>query len=96
VTIDIGGETRNVTGVELEHGISAGIHLRSLGKGMVSVFEEQDVRIESKMNLSEWDELPYMERVILVAMARTKRAMSNLQSEAEIRESDRKANKGRK
>ena len=95
MTIDIGEETRNVTGVELEHGISAGIHLRSLGKGMVSVFEEQDVRIENRMSLTEWDELPYMERVILVAMARTKRAMSNLQSEAEIRDSERKS-KGRK
>jgi len=96
VTIDVGEETRNVTGVELEHGISAGIHLRSLGKGMVSVFEEQDVRIENKMSLTEWDELPYMERVILVAMVRTKRAIDNLQTEAKIREEERMANKGRK
>jgi len=95
VTIDIGEETRNVTGVELEHGISAGIHLRSLGKGMVSVFEEQDVRIENRMSLTEWDELPYMERVILVAVMRTKNAISNLQSEAEIRDGERKS-KGRK
>lgn len=93
MTIDSGEETRNVTEVELDHGISAGIRLRSLGKGMISVFEEQDVRIDNKMSLAEWDELPYMERVILVAMTRIKRAMSNLQSEAEIRDSERKARK---
>ena len=85
--------TRNVTEVELEHGISAGIGLRSLGKGMIPVFEEQDVRIENKMNLTEWDELPYMERVIIIAVSRTKRAVSNLQAEAELRNSER--NKGR-
>ena len=85
--------TRNVTEVELDHGISAGIGLRSLGKGMIPVFEEQDVRIENKMNLTEWDELPYMERVIIIAVSRTKRAVSNLQAEAEIRNSER--NKGR-
>ena len=82
--------TRNVTEVELDHGVSAGIGLRSFGNGMVSVFEEQDVRIDNKMSLAEWDELPYMERVIIIAANRVKRAMKNLQAEAEIRESKRK------
>ena len=82
--------TRNVTEAELEHGISAGIGLRSLGKGIIPVFEEQDVRIENKMNLTEWDALPYMERVIIIAVSRTKRAISNLQAEAELKESKRK------
>ena len=82
--------TRNVTEVELDHGVSAGIGLRSFGNGMVSVFEEQDVRIDNKMSLTEWDELPYMERVIIIATNRVKRSMKNLQSEAEIRESKRK------
>ena len=86
--------TRNVTEVELEHGVSAGIGLRSLGNGMIPVFEEQDVRIDNKMSLAEWDELPYMERAMMVAVSRTKRAVSNLQSEAEIRNSERK--QGRK
>ena len=63
---------------------------------MIPVFEEQDVRIENRMSLSEWDALPYMERVIIVAVSRTRRAISNLQSEAEIRESEKKAGKGRK
>lgn len=60
---------------------------------MVAVFEEQDARIGNKMSLTEWDELPYMERVILVAMMRVKRAMRNIQSEAEMAESERKARK---
>ena len=82
--------TRNVTEAELEHGISAGIGLRSFGNGMIPVFEEHDVRIENRMNLAEWDELPYMERVIIIAVSRTKRAISNLQAEAELKESKRK------
>jgi hypothetical protein len=90
VTIRQDEVTRNVTEVELDHGVSAGIGLRSFGNGMVSVFEEQDVRIDNKMSLAEWDELPYMERVIIIATKRVKRAMKNLQAEAEIRESKRK------
>jgi len=90
VTINQDEITRNVTEVELEHGVSAGIGLRSLVKGMIPVFEEQDVRIDNRMSLAEWDALPYMERVIIVALTRTKRAMSNLHAEAEIRDTDRK------
>ena len=44
------------------------------------------------MNLTEWDELPYMERVIIVAVSRIKKSMSNLQAEAELRA---ERNKGR-
>ena len=74
-----------MTEVELDHGISAGIRLRSLGNGMVPVFEEHEVRVDNKMSLTEWDELPYMERVIIVAVSRIKKSMSNLQAEAELR-----------
>jgi len=74
-----------VTEVELDHGISAGIRLRSLGNGMIPVFEEHEVRVDNKMSLTEWDELPYMERVIIVAVSRIKKSMSNLQAEAELR-----------
>ena len=83
--------TRNVTEIELDHGVSAGIGLRSFGNGMISVFEVQNVRIQNKMSLSEWDDIPYMERVILVAVNRINRAISNLQAEAELR-----STKGRK
>ncbi|MFA6198718.1 MAG: hypothetical protein WC734_06255 [Patescibacteria group bacterium] len=48
------------------------------------------------MSLTEWDELPYMERVMIVAVSRTKRAINNLQSEAEINESEKKSAKGRR
>jgi len=57
---------------------------------MIPVFEEQDVRIENRMSLAEWDEVPYMERVMIIAVSRIRKAISNLQSEAEIRDADRK------
>ena len=85
---------RNVTEIELDHGINAGIRLRSIGKGMVPLFEEHEIRIENKMSLEDWDKIPYMERAIIIAVSRTKRAITNLQSEAEIRDSDTKAAKG--
>ena len=86
--------TRSVTEIELDHGVSAGIGLRSFGNGMIPVFEVQNVRVQNKLSLSEWDEIPYMEQVILVAINRINRAISNLQAEAELRNAER--NKGRK
>lgn len=88
--------SRNVTEVELDHSISAGIHLRSLGKGMVPPFEEHNIRIENKMSIQEWEKTPYMERAIIIAVTRTSRAIQNLGTEAEIRETDRNASKGRR
>lgn len=82
--------TRNVTEVELEHGVSAGIRLRSLAKWTIPVFEEQDVRIQNNMSLAQWDELPYMDRVMLVAVTRIRNAVKNLQSEAEAKAIERR------
>jgi hypothetical protein len=48
------------------------------------------VRIENHYSIDEWDTIPYMERAIIIAVARSKRAIANLQSEAEIRESEQK------
>jgi len=84
---------QNVTEIELDHGISAGIRLRSIGNGMIPVFEEQEVRISNNLTLLQWDEIPYMERAMMVAVKRVRRSIDNLQSEAEIRESERKAKK---
>ena len=91
MTANQDGLTRNVTEIELDHGVSAGIGLRSFGNGMISVFEVENVRIQNKLSLSEWDDTPYMERVMLVAVNRINRSISNLQAEAELRSS-----KGRK
>jgi len=91
VTANQDGLTRNVTEIELDHGVSAGIGLRSFGNGMISVFEVENVRIQNKLSISEWDDTPYMERVMLVAVNRINRSISNLQAEAELRSS-----KGRK
>ena len=91
MTANQDGLTRNVTEIELDHGVSAGIGLRSFGNGMISVFEVENVRIQNKLSISEWDDTPYMERVMLVAVNRINRSISNLQAEAELRSS-----KGRK
>lgn len=69
--------------------------MRSLAKGLIPVYEEHSARISNSMSLNEWDELPYMERAIIVAMYRIKNSIGNLKAEAEIRESDAKA-KGHK
>lgn len=83
----------NVTEVELEHGISAGIRLRSLGNRMIPVFEEQQARLSNHFSLKEWDEIQHMEKAMIVAVMRVDNAIKNLQSEAEIRDSERKAKK---
>jgi hypothetical protein len=87
---------KNVTDIELEHGISAGVRLRSLGNGLIPVFEEHQVRIENRMTLAEWDEIPYMEKAMIVAIRRTDHSIKNLQAEAEIRENERQVKKGKR
>ena len=81
---------RNATEIELDHGINSGVRLKSIGRGLIPVFEEHSVRIENHYSIDEWDTIPYMERAIIVAVARSKRAIANLQAEAEIRESEQK------
>ena len=94
--VNNGENNVSVTEVDLDHGVSAGIRLRSIGNGMIPIFEEHTARIDSRLSLEEWDKLPYMERAMIIATHRVKNAISNLQQEAEIRESERKANKGRR
>ena len=42
------------------------------------------------MSLAQWDELPYMDRVMLVAVTRIRNAVKNLQSEAEAKAIERR------
>jgi hypothetical protein len=88
------GLIRNVTDIEIDNGPSAGVRLRVIGKGMVPVFEEQDVRLESRFSLEEWENLPYMERVIMVALRRIKSAIEAIQAETYRQDMDRKTPKG--
>lgn len=96
MTVSSGELEVNVTEVELEYGVSAGINLRSLGNGLVPIFEEHETREEAGYSMDAWYELSPMERAFAVARRRIRNAMKNLQAEAEIRQAKREANKGGK
>lgn len=90
MTKQVGELQENITRIELEHGVSAGIHWRSLGKEMVPIFEEYQAREERGIGLKQWYEMEPMERAIVVAVRRIGNAARNHQAEAEI-----KANKNK-
>lgn len=69
--------------------MSAGIRLRSLGIGMVPVYEEQEARLERNISMRQWEEMTVDEKALIVAMRRIRIAMQNLQTEAEIRDAER-------
>jgi hypothetical protein len=69
--------------------VSAGIRLRSLGIGMVPVYEEQEARLERNISMRQWEEMTVDEKALIVAMRRIRIAMQNLQTEAEIRDAER-------
>lgn len=85
-----------MTEVELEFGVSAGINLRSLGNGLVPIFEEHETRTEIGKSIDEWYAMTHMERAFSVAQRRVRNAMKNLQAEAEIRQAKKEANRGDK
>lgn len=87
----------NVTEIELDHGVSAGVSLRLLGNGLAPVFEVEDARQENRISIQTWYfEMSEMERALIIARRRIDRAMKNLQTEAEIKKAEREANKNRK
>lgn len=86
----------NVTRIELDNGVSAGIYWRSIGVGMVPIFEEQAARLERNISLAEWASMPPMERALVIAVRRVDNAVKNLQTEAEVRASKRNMNKNMK
>jgi hypothetical protein len=79
--------------VELDHGINSGLWMNSLAPGLVSIYEEQSSRIERDISLEKWAEMSVDEKAMIVAVRRTTIAMKNIQSEAEIKDSERKARK---
>lgn len=82
-----------VTRVELKNGISAGIYLRALGSGMVTLQEEHSTRLEHGISLIAWADMPEMEKALAIAQRRNSIAMRNLQTEAEIEKGKRDAHK---
>jgi hypothetical protein len=89
----IGEQDVPVTSIELEHGVSAGIRLRSLGNNLVPLYEEHEARLERNFGLEAWAAMGADEKALIVAARRIRIAMSNLQSEAEIRAAERIRNK---
>lgn len=79
-----------MTGVELEYGVSSGVHLRSLSAGLVSLYEEHITRLERGISIEDWGKMDSTEKALVIAARRITIAMKNLQSEAEIRHMERK------
>ena len=93
MTKRVGELQENITRVELEHGINAGIRWRTLGRDMVPIFEEHSAREEKGYSMKEWYALEPMERAIVIAVRRIDNAAKNHQAEAEIKASKAKQKK---
>lgn len=74
-----------VTEIELDHAVSSGAEMRTLGKGMVAVFEEHTARLERDICLEEWQAMDPFEKALIIAQRRIQIALENLQSEAQIK-----------
>ena len=83
------------TKVELENGINAGLLQNIFGEipGLVPIFEEHYCRMESDISLETWAKMERYEKAFIIAFCRVKTAVKNLQTEAEINESKKKARK---
>ena len=85
----------NVTDIELEHGVSAGIYLRSLSESTIPPYEEHLCRIKANISLSAWQTMPRMEKAMIVALMQIENAVQGHQSEAEIKKAKASAPKGK-
>lgn len=86
VTKRVGETNQLVTRVELERRVNAGIQWRSIGDGMVPIFEEHSVRIQRNFTVEQWEKLEPMERAIVIAEHRIDNAMKGHYAEAESRQ----------
>lgn len=90
VTMGMGEVDANVTDVELQFAVDAGISWRLSNAGMVSYYEEHNARLQANIALEKWETMDYMDKALTVATLRVRNAIHNQQAEAEIRESRRK------
>lgn len=90
----VGNIDRSVTLIELDYAVQSGVQLKSMGMGMVPLVEEHEARLERGIGLDAWLTMPLYEKAMIIALRRIKIAMQNLQTEAEIRDSERKTKKG--
>lgn len=94
MTKPVGEVQESITRIELDNGISAGIHWRVLGPDLVPIFEEHEARLERNIGLKDWYAMDSMERAMVIAVRRLQIATKNQQTEAEIRAANRRAKKG--
>lgn len=81
----------NVTEIELEHGVSAGIYLRSLSADTVPPYYEHLYRIRAGISLDDWQNKSRTEKALLVAVMQNEAAVAGHQSEAEIQQAKQSA-----
>lgn len=93
VTKRVGEVNESVTRVEIESRVNAGISWKSLGQGMVPIFEEHSARLERGYSLEKWYALDGMERAMVIAAKRIDTAMKNHYSEAESKQMKRDSKK---
>lgn len=84
----------NLSGVELDETINAGVRLKKLGEDMVPFFEEHTARLERGHSLESWYVLQPMERALIVAQRRLDHAMKAHQNQAEAKRMKQQAKKG--
>ena len=67
--------------------------MRLLNNGLVSVHEEHQSRLEHNIPLDIWSTMDVWEKALLIASRRVRISIANLQSEAEIRQTENKMKK---
>lgn len=92
MTKNVGYLWEDIAHVELERSVSAGIKWGTLGTDMVPLFEEHIARMERNITLSQWFTMEPLERALIIATRRIDIAVKNHQTEAEIKNAERKAN----
>lgn len=89
MTKRVGEVQEDITRIELDNGVSAGIYWRSLGAGMVPIYEEHMARLERNISMENWYQMEPMERAMIVAIRRIDNASKGHQAEAEARKMKR-------
>lgn len=83
-----------VTRVELDNAVNPGVQMKAMGAEMVPIYEEHTARLEAGYKLDDWTTLDMMEKALVIAQRRSRIALENIQSDAQIKHAKRNA--GRK
>lgn len=95
MTKRVGEINVNVSRIELDEAVSAGISWRTLGPGMVSIYEENVARHEAGILIDDWMAMGRTDKAMTIAIRRIKIASENLNGEAQVKAAKRKANQKR-